>query len=84
MYWVSSFVCSQRGREEIGGEKYDEMLSKGQRQRDEHLGVKTGSVRDVPETELQAGKKTLKGIFQHLFDILIFGHTDRRSLRVWS
>lgn len=58
------------------------MLSKGQRQRDEHLGVKI--VRDVPETELQAGKKTLKGIFQHLFDILIFGHTDRRSLRVWS
>lgn len=42
MYWVSSFVCSQRGREEIGGEKYDEMLSKGQRQRDEHLGVKIG------------------------------------------
>lgn len=41
------------------------MLSKGQRQRDEHLGVKTGSVRDDPETELQAGKKTLKGIFQH-------------------
>lgn len=60
------------------------MLSKGQRQRDEHLGVKIGSVRDVPETELQAGKKTLKGIFQHLFDILISVHSDRRSLRVWS
>lgn len=60
------------------------MLSKGQRQRDEHLGVKTGSVRDDPETELQAGKITLKGIFQHLFDILISVRTDRRSLRVWN
>lgn len=65
MYWVSSLVWSQRGREEIGREKYDEMLSKGQRQRDKHLGVKTGFVRDVPETELQAGKITLKGTFQH-------------------
>lgn len=41
-------------------------------------------VRDDPETELQAGKITLKGIFQHLFDILISVRTDRRSLRVWN
>lgn len=79
-------AASSAAREDVkrlGGRKVGWDVIEGTTTKRRAFGSKD-CVRDVPETELQAGKITLKGIFQHLFDILIFVCTDRRSLRVWS